>query len=102
MTKEQLQKKINEQEQELSLYREHEAFEERLFTALTSIKLEAIERQAEAIEEDDEATNHKMQGVRELIDKLIFYDELSGKIVGYNLDTVDYYCWLAQKPTPRG
>ncbi len=100
MTKEQLQKKLDEQEQVLKLYREHKAFEERFFTALLTIKVEASEKLAEAVEDDDQKEIAKNEAVIELIDKLVYFDEVSAKGDEYNVDTVNYYCWLAQKPKP--
>ncbi len=100
MKKEELQKKVIDLQKELDELKEHVEFEKRFFTALLSIKVEASEKLAEAVECDDGAEQTKNEAIMGLIDKLVYFDEESSEGDSYNIDTINYYCWLAQKPKP--
>lgn len=78
MTKEQMKNELAAKNAELEQLKKEKAELARCFSAVTSARANA-------------------DGATDILSRLFLFDD-NGECIGFNLDEVAYYCWLAQDP----
>lgn len=82
MTKEQLKIEFDSVKAELEEYKKADEQLARCFSAITSARASALEQK---------------DGASDILSRLFLFDDC-GECIGFNLDEVEYYCWLAADP----
>ena len=72
----------------------------RCFSAVTSARASALEQKDSASYSEEPEDLHAFafqDGAADILSRLFLFDDC-GECVGFNLDEVEYYCWLAADP----
>lgn len=100
MTKEQMKNELAAKNAELEQLKKEKAELARCFSAVTSAKRNALNERECAEGMEDPENLHAVafhEGAAHILSRLFLFDD-NGECIGFNLDEVAYYCWLAQDP----
>ena len=100
MTKEQMKLELDSVKAELEEYKKADEQLARCFSAITSARASALEQKDSSSYSEEPEDLHAFafqDGAADILSRLFLFDDC-GECIGFNLDEVEYYCWLAADP----
>ncbi|MFR6055630.1 MAG: hypothetical protein ACLUHK_03360 [Eubacteriales bacterium] len=100
MTKDELKIELEAAKLEIEQLEKEKTELARCFSAVTSARASALEQKDSASYSEEPEDLHAFafqDGAADILSRLFLFDDC-GECIGFNLDEVEYYCWLAADP----
>lgn len=100
MTKDDYKKELELTKIQLAELEQQKTELARCFSAVTSARASALEQKDSSSYSEEPEDLHAFafqDGAADILSRLFLFDDC-GECIGFNLDEVEYYCWLAADP----